>query len=205
MKVERHSGDGFLAGVETTPLRRRTTSLRKNLQCGCGRNRRPNVMIRMAVAAALTGLCWGCTSSRDEVSTSAAKAQIIFVRLTATGTNAGRVGTAVLIPQGGRTSVTIEVSGVPPNTTRPIHLYTFIYAGKCARLPSAPAYALIDRVLADSPGLPNRMIASVPPFRVSNFAPVALDVMLDSPHAVQVRTGPADGNQEIFCGEISRE
>jgi hypothetical protein len=157
------------------------------------------------MAAALGGLAGGCAGVGDGDADAAAKPRNLYIRLAASRINAGEIGSAILVPQGDRTDVTIEVSGVAQGATRPVHLYTFIYAGDCAHLAPTPAYALNDRVLADSPAAANRMTAASPPFRVSNSAPASLDTLRRTPHAIQVRTAPADGNMAIFCGEIKGE
>lgn len=155
--------------------------------------------------AAIGGLCCGCTGVANGDADPAAEPRSLFIRLTASRLNAGEIGTAILIPQRNATEVTVEVSGVPMGTTSPVHLYTFIYAGSCAKLSPKPAYVLTEHVLADSPAAPGRMTATIPPFRVSNTAPVKLATLRDTPHAIQVRTAPADGDLAIFCGDIAGE
>jgi hypothetical protein len=95
------------------------------------------------------------------------------------------------------------VSGVPPQlTTRPVHLYTFLYEGRCDRLPAQPLHALNDRVLAR----PGRAAGAAPaggPFAVSNTAPLSLDALRRARYAIVVRTSPADGKVELFCGNIA--
>ena len=99
----------------------------------------------------------------------------VSIPLAATLRNAGQIGRAFLIPRGATTDIRVEVSGVPPLvTTRPVHLYTFLYDGACDRLPAKPAHALTDRVLAQSA----RTAGATPmagPFTVSNTAAMSLD------------------------------
>lgn len=132
----------------------------------------------------------------------AAAADVATVTLQATPRNAGEIGRAFLMADGEGTRVQIEVSGVPPQlASRPVHLYTFIYDGRCDRRGDKPAYALLERVLAGSP----RSSAIVPaggPFTVSNTAPLPFERMRSGPYAIAVRTAPADGDVEIFCGNV---
>ena len=128
--------------------------------------------------------------------------RMLTVPLSATSVNAGEIGRGFLIARGEETVVVVEVSGVPPMlASRPVHLYTFIHSGRCGSLVEPPAFALTARVLADSP----RGGGALPmtgPFRVSNVAPVPLDALRGGGHAILIRTSPADGGREIFCGNV---
>lgn len=128
---------------------------------------------------------------------------VVSVPLAATSRNAGEIGQAYLIPRGPVTDVIVDVSGVPPLVaTRPVHLYTFLYGGRCDDLPPKPLYALTDRVLAQSV----RTTAITPvggPFRIANTAPFPLETLRRGPHAIVIRTSPADGSVDIFCGNIA--
>jgi hypothetical protein len=94
------------------------------------------------------------------------------------------------------------VSGVPPQvSTRPVHLYTFIYDGVCGKLGPDPAYSLLERVLASSPSSAG-MVPLAGPFTVSNTAPLPMQKLRDGNYAIVVKTSPADGNREIFCGNV---
>lgn len=147
-----------------------------------------------AVVAAL--LCT-CAGSADGPSR-----EVVTVPLEATTQAAGEIGRAYLLPEGAGTRVQIEVSGVPPQTTtRPVHLYTFIYEGSCDRLGPQPAYALTERVLAQSPSV-GAVAPAAGPFTVSNTAPIALEKLRAGGFAIVVKTSPADGNWEIFCGNV---
>jgi len=143
------------------------------------------------------GALSGCTAPAD-----ARRDDFVSVTLSASRINAGETGRAMLIPLGDRTQVTIIVSGVPPDvSSRPVHLYTFVYKGSCGSLAPQPSYALTDQVLAGSPN----SAASAPvrgPFSITNVAPVPIDTLRKDGYAIRVMTSPADGNREIFCGDI---
>ena len=144
----------------------------------------------LAVAAAVAG----CAGPMGD--------GVVSVPLDATSRNAGEIGRAFLIPRGTETDVVVEVSGVPLLvTSRPVHLYTFLYDGRCDRLPANPMYALTDRVLAQS----GRSASATPasgPFTVSNTAPLPFEALHRARYAIVIRTSPADGSVEIFCGNI---
>jgi hypothetical protein len=124
------------------------------------------------------------------------------VVLSASRINAGETGRAMLIPVDDRTQVTIIVSGVPSDlVSRPIHLYTFIYRGSCTGLDAQPSYALTDRVLAQSPASAAVSLAGGA-LTITNTAPVSIDALYKDDYAIRVMTSPADGNREVFCGNI---
>jgi hypothetical protein len=127
---------------------------------------------------------------------------VVTVPLVAASRNAGEIGRAFLIPRGAQTDVVVEVSGVPPLvTTRPVHLYTFLYDGRCDRLPAKPLHALTDRVLARW-GRTAGAAAPGGPFTISNTAPLPLEALRRARYAIVIRTSPADANLVLFCGNI---
>ena len=154
-------------------------------------------MAGLALAAAAVAGC--ATESRQ-----AASAQSVDVPLAAARTNAGEVGRATLVPtRDDKTQVRIVVSGVPGHVSRPVHLYSAIHGGRCGNLSTQAAYELDRRVLAGSTSNPTAMSTTVGgPLEVTNIAPVPLATLQGKPHAIAVRTSPADGSQEIFCGDI---
>ena len=130
---------------------------------------------------------------------------VISVPLIATSRNAGETGRAFLVPRGTETGVVVEVSGVSPQiTSRPVHLYTFLYDGRCDGLPPKPAHALTDRVLAQS----GRTAGAAPasgPFTVSNTVAMSLETLRRARYAIVIRTSPAEGNVELFCAIIDHQ
>jgi hypothetical protein len=148
-----------------------------------------------AIAAAVT--C-GC----DTPSHQAAQRDMVIVTLAAAGRNAGESGRAILLPDEDATEVRIEVSGSVVPLTAPVELYTFIHAGTCASLSAKPAYRLIQRVQAQSITNPTSPIAVSGPFSLSNTAPVSLATLRSTPYAIVVKSSPADGNIELFCGDL---
>jgi hypothetical protein len=146
------------------------------------------------VVAGLVSSCAGTTDAPSR--------EFDTVMLQATSYVAGSIGRAFLMPEGEGTRVLIEVSGVPPQvSTRPVHLYTFIYDGSCGKRGAEPAYSLLERVLASSPSSAG-MAPLAGPFMVSNTAPLPLQKLREGNYAIVVRTSPADGNREIFCGDV---
>lgn len=122
--------------------------------------------------------------------------------MNAAAINAGQTGRAILTPLGDQTQVTIIVSGVPAElVARPVHLYTFLYRGSCSNLAPQASYSLTERVRAETPA--SSAVATIGrPLTVANVAPIALDELRRESYAIRVTTSPADGNREIFCGDI---
>jgi hypothetical protein len=126
----------------------------------------------------------------------------VNIAMTAARINAGQTGRAILTPLGGRTQVTIIVSGVPPElVARPAHLYTYLDRGSCGNPASESSYALTERVLAATPGS-SAIATGGGPLTVSNVAPISIHVLQNEGYAVRVTTSPADGSRELFCGDI---
>ncbi len=139
------------------------------------------------IAASLPGCETESVTSPDS--------QHIDIRMDATQRNAGRIAQATLVPLGNETSMTVFVSGVPADVTRPVHLYTYIYPGTCANPGAVPAFEL------------NRTVNTYHLFRgdglrLTKTAPVALTLLRSSDYSIILRTSPADGSFDIFCGNI---
>lgn len=106
--------------------------------------------------------------------------------------NIGRMGYAHLVSSPAGTDVVVQVA--PSNgVTLPLHLYTYVHQGSCANLGARTAVAT-RRVLGyrEPSGL----------YTVRNTVPVSLDTLRASPHAVTVRSAPADGDQLLYCGDL---
>jgi hypothetical protein len=128
----------------------------------------------------------------------------VMVRLQATTYNAGEIGQASLLPQGGKTLIRLNFSGVPPYASLPVHVYTYIYEAACARLPETPAWSLNDRVLVEGFS-GQRSYSPRGPFTLSHIAPVPVDQLLSGRYALALRTAPADGDQVIYCADLREE
>ncbi|HSC82219.1 MAG TPA: hypothetical protein VLC30_01250 [Pseudomonas sp.] len=124
-----------------------------------------------------------------------AAAEYVQIKLKATQRNAGNIGQATLVPRGELTDVSATISGVPIGMTYPVRLYVYIYPGSCSQLGAQPAYALNRTVQTYRQG-------SADVWQLSRSAAVPLTRLLATPHALVLRTPPADGNQDIFCGAI---
>ncbi|MCY1274321.1 hypothetical protein D9M69_329870 [compost metagenome] len=131
-----------------------------------------------------------CVSPAGEVDE-----QRLDIRMTATEMNAGKIAQATLVPLGNETGMTLFVGGVPPSVARPVHLYTYIYPGTCANPGASPSYELNRTVTT-------HQYSRGDGWRLSKTAPVALAALRSSSHSIVLRTTPADGNVDIFCGDI---
>ena len=145
-------------------------------------------MRMIAVSATLLAFALsGCTSHGGS--------EHVQMRLTGTAKNAGRIGQATLSPRDELTDVSIFVSGVPFGVTLPVRLFAYVHPGSCAARGAQPSYALNNTVLTEHRG-------SADGWRLSRIAKVPLAELRATPHALVLRTAPADGGQDIFCGEI---
>jgi hypothetical protein len=126
----------------------------------------------------------------------AAAKQIDAVPLNATTYNAGHIAQAVLTPiNSSETELSLFVGGVPDSTLVPAHLYTYIYSGSCAKHDPKPAYSL-NRVVTDN-------FNETEGIHLDKTVPVSYDTLRSGQYALVVRDSPADGNHEIFCGQIT--
>ncbi|WP_233809876.1 hypothetical protein [Paraburkholderia sp. HP33-1] len=121
----------------------------------------------------------------------------ISIPLTATSQNAGKIAQATLVPVGDATEIVLFVGGVPSNVAQPPHLYTYIYPGMCGDLGPKPVIAMNDQVVLGDrlPQLSRWM---------SKRVPIALNELRSGDYALVVRTSPADGFVNIFCGNLKK-
>ncbi|CAG9166133.1 hypothetical protein [Cupriavidus pinatubonensis] len=134
----------------------------------------------------LTG--YATAGSRDE--------NVVLVPLRATSANTGHIAQAALTPNGnGHTGISLFIGGVPETVTVPVHLYTYIYPGTCAALGERPAYEMNQTVIQNG-----NLGSGVPAFEKRVAVP--LEQLRAGGYALVVRTAPADGFVNIFCGDI---
>jgi len=132
----------------------------------------------------------------------AAGEEMVTLDLIASRTNAGETGKAFLLPRGDATQVRIDVSGSAVPVAAPVQLYMFIYEGRCGSLTAQPKYSLTQVVRASSALNPGSMGSGPGPWTLSNSAPAPLGMLRGLPHALVVRTSPADANVDLFCGNL---
>jgi hypothetical protein len=147
----------------------------------------------MAVAFS-TALSCGCAATADD----RRSGDTVKFTLNAGSRNAGEVGTAFMGARGDATWLRVEISGVPPWVSRPVQLYTFIFAGSCAGHDATPTFALNEIVQA---GLFSNAARSGP-FTLVKSVPVAMDALRSGTFALVVRASPADGNVDLYCGDM---
>ena len=155
-------------------------------------------MTRQAVLFGFAVLAAGCAG--DGLQT--ARPDSFDVTLAPATINAGRVGRAYFTSAGERTHIRVEVSGVPNDVTRPVHLHVGIYGGRCGALPADPLFNL-PNVLATSVRNPAELSPVTGPFAVTNDAPMSLAQLRTGGYALVIHTAPQDGNREIFCATIA--
>jgi hypothetical protein len=142
------------------------------------------------IAATLT--C-GCAETADN-----RRSDTVSFMLQAGPRNAGETGRGFMTAQGDSTLINLTISGVPPWVVRPIRVFTFVYAGSCAKRDAAPAYALNDIVQVNA----QNSIGLFGPFTLSKTLPVPMATVRSGEYAIVLRTSPADGNWDIFCGDM---
>ncbi|MBK5354704.1 hypothetical protein JFU37_19690 [Pseudomonas sp. TH41] len=134
------------------------------------------------------GCISGCSSVPDS--------QVTNVPLHATPINAGKIASPVMMASGNATVFWFAVSGEPMGSALPGRLSAYIYQGSCTNLGSKPAYDMND-----GPNARFYSSASLQYFWKS--APVAFDTLRTGGYALVVRQSPADGDRNIFCGNLS--
>jgi len=149
---------------------------------------------RLTLALAVASAC-GCATAPDRPQSD----RLAKSTLKAGPRNAGETGQAVMAAEGDMTALTLLLSGVPPWVSRPVQLYTFIYGGSCVEHGATAAFALNDIVQA---GLFSNN-ASFGPFTLKKSVPLPLNELRTGGYAVIVRTSAADGNVDLFCGDLN--
>jgi hypothetical protein len=153
------------------------------------------LLAALAIVQCVTSGCAGTGSP----TTRSAAADAVVIPLQATTINAGNVGQATLLPLDGNTSIVLDFTGVPGGTTLPVHVYTYIYEAGCGALPTKPAYALNDRVLAMK-----NTGSWAGPFKLAHTTPLSMGQLLSGRFSIALRSAPADGDRVIFCGKVRR-
>lgn len=142
-------------------------------------------LVWVLAASALVG---SCSQSRgpDEP-------RFSTLQLVAGGQNRGNIGQASLTAQGAVTGLNIFIGGVPAGVTRPLQVYSFIYAGRCGQLAAQPRFALNSNVRAN---------AGNNGWYLRRSVPLSLAALRAEPHALVLRSSPANRSLELFCGDI---
>jgi hypothetical protein len=168
----------------------------------CRRRRALVISRNVLLACSVCLLCCGVVPA-TAATTNGAESSLDSIRLVGTRYNAGKIGKAILVPEGNKTVVHLTLSGVPNGTSLPIHLYPYIYEGTCRSRKLKPSHALTDNVLAQSIIRPQALGAFRGPVQLSQSIPEPFETIRATQYAISVRTSPADGNREIFCGDNS--
>ena len=147
-------------------------------------NRKAWLSLMVALAATQ-----GCAMSPEK----GQQDSLVYIDLKPSRVNAGEIGRATLVEQGDKTGIVFFISGASSWASLPLHLYTFIYPGNCAALGTKPAYEMNQIVRTDSWG---------GGWQLSKRVPVSLETLRGGDYSIVMRTSPADGRRDIFCGEI---
>jgi len=141
------------------------------------------------------GSLYGCSTVPDS--------QVTNVPMNATSINAGNIARPIMMPDGQATVFWFAVSGESMGRGGetmgrefPGRLQAYIDTGSCGSLGAKPAYDMND-----GPNARFYSQASMQYFWKS--APVPVETLRAGGYALVVRESPADGNQAIFCGNLS--
>ena len=134
------------------------------------------------------GTISGCSTMPDR--------QVTNVPLNATSINAGNIARPIMMSDGNATVFWFAVSGEPVGSALPGRLQAYIYPGSCGSLGAKPTYDMND-----GPNARFYSQASMQYFWKS--APVPVETFRAGSYALVVRQSPADGDQAIFCGNLS--
>ncbi|MGE8067580.1 hypothetical protein [Pseudomonas sp. NPDC089569] len=141
--------------------------------------------LALVVAA---GSIFGCSTVPDS--------QVTNVPLNATSINTGNISQSIMMPDGHSTAFWFAVSGEPQGSALPGRLQAYIYQGSCTSLGAKPAYDMND-------GPNARFYSSAAHQYFWKSAPVPVEKLRAGGYVLVVRENPADGNQNIFCGNLS--
>ena len=121
--------------------------------------------------------------------------RIVTVPLNATIYNTAHIAQAVLTPMNSsQTQLTLLVGGVPDDTLTPADLYTYLYSGSCAKHEPKPAYSL-NNLITDN-------LSDHAVIQLDKTVPLGYDTLRSGHYALVVQASPADGSQDIFCGDL---
>ncbi|WP_433736583.1 hypothetical protein [Pseudomonas putida] len=134
------------------------------------------------------GTISGCSTVPDS--------QVTNVPLNATSINTGNIARPIMMPDGHGTMFWFAISGEPMGSGLPGRLQAYIYPGSCTSLGAKPAYDLND-------GPNARFYSGASHQYFWKSAPVAVETLRAGGYALVVRESPADGNQAIFCGNLT--
>ena len=125
----------------------------------------------------------------------------LVVPLQPTPANAGAMGRATLMPaaQGTRIELFFTAAGMQP--TSPLHIYTYLYEGRCDALPGTPAYALNEQVLVRTPR-GDLAMGRRGAFTLSHAVPLPMAELAGGRFALALRSAPQDGGDLLYCGEL---
>jgi Cu/Zn superoxide dismutase len=96
--------------------------------------------------------------------------------------NSGESGTATLADEGGKTKVTVTVTGAPAGTPQPLH----IHKGTCANLDPSPAYGL--PALTDG--------------KSEATVDAAVNTLQSERYAINGHKSAQEASVYVFCGDI---
>jgi hypothetical protein len=146
----------------------------------------------LASILSVTALAGAADNPKKEAA--AGNGRLVRVNLRASNYNEGALGMATFVAMNESCEVEFYIARISRWIERPVHIYTYIYPGSCAKLGDKPAYEMNETTTMNRTG--------DDAWRVTKGLPVALSSLLAISYAIVVRSSPADGNLDLFCGDI---
>lgn len=115
--------------------------------------------------------------------------------------NAGSMARATLLPEPPGTRIVLFFTAAGMQPTSPLHVYTYVYEGRCEALPPQPAYSLNDQVLVRTPR-GDIARGRRGEFMLSHSVPLPLEELAGGRYALALRSSPTDGGGLLYCGEL---
>jgi hypothetical protein len=151
------------------------------------------VMRSRSMLVLASALACGCAATAGDP-----QSEVVAFPLQSGPRNVGETGKALMAGNGDKTMIRLTITGAPSWVVRPVNLYTFVYAGSCARHDVTPAYAL-NEITQVGLFSSNSMSG---PFTLEKTVPLPVNAIRASAYALVVRTSPADGNVDLYCGDM---
>ena len=120
--------------------------------------------------------------------------RVVQVNLKAGKSNAGAFGRAIFIAAGEKSEIEIYLTGLPMGVQRPVHIYTYLYRGPCSKVGGNPEFELNETV--------RMSISGHDAWKTTRMIPMDLSSLVSGGYSIVIRSSPADGNRDLFCGDI---
>ena len=136
-------------------------------------------------------------TAADDTKAMAAKGEVVQVKLTPAKGPLAVPASVDLIGQGDRTRVVVNLPRMPGSLQNP-QVEATIYKGVCSNANKASVYSFNSA--ASNPNVNARTASLGMDFE--GMAPLALATLRSGSYSIGLKSGPADGNAQLACGDI---